>query len=98
MTWFRASAMFPFCWQLPMWTCEMCDEFACSPVILRRTVICPGGAVTEIVPLAFARTPLSLKVRGAGPCEAEGVGDAARVGEGEGVGLLTGPPHPATMA
>lgn len=31
ITCISANAMFPRCVQLPMWTCEMCDELAWSP-------------------------------------------------------------------
>jgi hypothetical protein len=66
---------------------------AWSPVILSRTVIWPGGAVTVIIPLAFALTPFSLNVSGAGPAEAEGLAEAEGVGEGDGVELVPEPPQ-----
>src|SRR5712691_5129882 len=76
----------------------MWDELAWSPVILSRTVIWPGGAVTVIVPLAVARTPFSLKVNAAGLGEADGVAEEGGVGEGDGAELVPDAPHAAHRA
>ncbi|HMJ39804.1 MAG TPA: hypothetical protein VK606_09630 [Verrucomicrobiae bacterium] len=65
---------------------------------MSRTVIWPGGAVTVIVPLAFALTPFSLKVSAAWLGEADGAAEADGVGEGDGEELVLDPPHPAHRA
>ena len=46
-----------------------------------------------IVPLAFALTPFSLKVCGAGPDEAEGLAEAEGVGDGDGAEPVPELPH-----
>jgi hypothetical protein len=51
-----------------------------------------------IDPLAFALTPFSLNVSGAGPAEAEGLADAEGVGEGAGGEPVPARPHPTHRA
>src|SRR5256885_8456846 len=91
-TWFKAKAMPPRLWQLPIWMCDTWTEFACSPVIFSSMVVERWPAETEIVPVAFAvLTGSSLKEKALALGEGEWPGDVAWVGEGVG-------PDPAPQA
>src|SRR5437588_1170844 len=92
-TGFRAKAMPPRDWQLPMWMCETWDEMACRPWIFSSIVVVLAVAVSSIVPAAV--TPgsgVSRNVIGVAAGAALGEACTSCVGEGEPVAL---PPHAA---
>src|SRR5467141_4041705 len=95
MTCISARAMFPRCVQLPMWTCEMCDELAWRPWMTSWTLTLPGGAVTVIVPAAVVLIPLSLKLKPVGVGDGVGLGLAAGAAEGDEEAVVPVPPQAA---
>jgi len=79
-----------------MWTWDICDDIAWSPVIFSSTVNVPELVVTVMVPFAVVPMPFSANVFPTGEgvvagLEATGLGD----GDGDGVEPVPVDPHPA---
>src|SRR5437867_2143361 len=91
-TWLSAKAMPPFCEQLPLWMCEMWEEFGCRPLMATWSVIVSAVAVRVIVPDALVPIPLIVKVNALADACGDGLGEAL-LGDGDAAPVPPDSPH-----